>query len=84
MKGLLEGAFPEDVLFGHWAETCPNLPHLNRGRSFFGTSGLGQSEMWCPVSPQLRQRDSNLEDDGDVFGDCLEEGPNFFLNNARI
>ena len=60
LKGTLEDTFPEDAggALLHWLETCPGLPHLKHGRSFLGTSGFGQSEMWCPGSPQLRQRDS--------------------------
>ncbi len=50
LKSVLEDTFPEEeggVLFsGHWVETRPGLPHLKQGRSYFGTSGLGQSEVW--------------------------------------
>ena len=59
LKVTLGDPFPEedgDVLL-HWLETWPGLPHLKQGRSFFGTSVFGQSEMWCPGSRQLRQRD---------------------------
>ena len=59
-NGALEDTFSDEDggALLHWPETCPASQNLKHGRSFLGTSGSGQSEMWRPGPPQLRQRDS--------------------------